>query len=239
MTTSTQPTTSYTDEMEHGGIAVSDSTYLDLKPFSSSPMRRFRESEDSSSWIDTASGSDPMRHFRESEDSSSWIDTASGSDPMRHFLELELNKQMQSYGCVVIAIHRDRKSERTLFQKRNPDAHPDSLTQSNPTKSGPSPVDDFEQGVAGHASPHPDIVDMADRMIQAALDSDLESSEVVIDDDDGMLLLEFTLVNGLVIEAELETSGTLNASVYNEYAEDEPVRYLLNASEEEFIALFM
>lgn len=76
-------------------------------------------------------------------------------------------------------------------------------------------------------------------MIQAALDSDLKSSEVVIDDDDGMLLLEFTLVNGLVVEAELETSGALNASVYNEYAEDEPVRYLLNASEEEFIALFM
>ena len=81
---------------------------------------------------------------------------------------------------------------------------------------------------------------MANRVIQAALNADLNSSEIVHDDDDGMLLLEFTLLkNGLVIEAELGVNGVLNASAYNENDEDEHVRYLLNTTEQEFVALFL
>ena len=152
------------------------------------------------------------------------IRTDSGLEPSQGHLQTHSNSEpIQTLQC----------------QKITLDVESDSFSQSG-YKGISTSLDAFARGVRGNIYPDANTINMANRVIQAALNADLNSSEIVHDDDDGMLLLEFTLLkNGLVIEAELGVNGVLNASAYNENDEDEHVRYLLNTTEQEFVALFL
>ena len=157
--------------------------------------------------------------------------------PLQHWLE----DQMRFNLIARVFIRQIDVQERVHVlhcQRRFPDIFANSESKSH-SRAAPSVLDDFARGVHGYIHPTSDIINMADRMIQAALEAGPRSADIVHDDDDGMLLFEFTLANGLVIEAELEVNGILNASAYNENSRNDQVRYLLNTTEEEFVALFM
>ena len=177
-----------------------------------------------------------IAHFSVTED------TYSGSKPndyalVQHWLE----EQMRFSSFAYVVIKTDSIPGRIdVIQSWMRPSEDSTGSLSQPyLKAHPLPLDDFEQGVHGYIRPRPETVNMASRLIQAGLSANPKSAEIVHDDDDGMLLLEFTLQSGLVVEAELDINGIINASAYGDNAEDEDVKYLLNASENEFVGLFV
>ena len=168
-------------------------------------------------------------------------DTYSGSKPYNYALvQYWLKEQMRFSSFAYVIVKADSIPGRIdVIQSwmRPSEDSTDSLSQPY-FKGYPLFLDDFAHGVHGYIRPSHETVNLASRLIQAALSANLKSAEIVHDDDDGMLLLEFTLQNGLVVEAELDIEGILNASAYGYDTEGEDVRYLLNASENEFVALF-
>ncbi len=101
-------------------------------------------------------------------------------------------------------------------------------------------IQDFSRGK--HDSQRPDgrTIEKASWILRSAFHENVEfqSREIVCASNDGSLLFELIPQSGVVIEAELEPSGTLNASV-SWLSDDNPTQYHLDISDQEFIELFL
>ena len=97
-----------------------------------------------------------------------------------------------------------------------------------------SAVTEFAAGLDG-ALPQGNVVEMAGRIVQAALERTMDPEITV--DVDGALSFDLRLVNGWLLLAELSLDGTLDASVYDDQA-GERVKRLPRATEAELFSLF-
>lgn len=74
-------------------------------------------------------------------------------------------------------------------------------------------VQAFAEGV-GNAQPAPDVVKAASRIAKAAIEKTIEPEISV--DVDGALSFDLRLANGLLLMAELDVHGGLDASIYDD-----------------------
>ena len=105
-------------------------------------------------------------------------------------------------------------------------------------ESAPHPViQEFALGADG-ILPNHDVVNMAERIVQAAIEQTIKPEFSI--DDDGALSVDLRLANGLRMLAELPIDGALDVGVYDDRDADRRAReveYLPNATAEELINL--
>ena len=109
----------------------------------------------------------------------------------------------------------------------------DVLFDTERVKSDPA-IQSFRKGLNG-VYPDPRVTDMAIRITAAALAKTVEPEITV--DVDGALSFDLRLASGLLILAELDLFGELDASVYDD-REGILVRRLPQTTESELIGLF-
>lgn len=100
-------------------------------------------------------------------------------------------------------------------------------------------VSEFAQGVDGMA-PADAVIEMATRVVQAALDSTV-GPEITVDDEEG-IDFHLRLTNGLLVMANVFPDGTIDASVYDD-SQGIPVKTVKRmrrgtATEQDLIHLF-
>ena len=100
-------------------------------------------------------------------------------------------------------------------------------------------VSEFAQGANGVA-PAGAVIEMATRVVQAALDSTV-GPEITVDDEEG-IDFHLRLTNGLLVMANLFFDGTIDASVYDD-SKGIPVKTVKRmrrgtATEQDLIHLF-
>ena len=74
-------------------------------------------------------------------------------------------------------------------------------------------LDEFAAGLDGKL-PEPQVVEMAARIVKAAL-SKTKKADISVDDADGALSFDLELPNGYLMMAELYIDGNIDASVYD------------------------
>ena len=89
----------------------------------------------------------------------------------------------------------------------------------------------------GHEGKRPSasVVSMADRIAKAAFDKTMEPEITV--DVDGALSFDLRLANGWLVLAELDSDGTLDASIYDD-RQGILIKRLPQATDSELIAWF-
>ena len=97
-----------------------------------------------------------------------------------------------------------------------------------------SAVQAFADGVGG-ALPATDVVEIAHRIAMAAIDKTIEPEISV--DVDGALSFDLRLANGLLMMAELEVQGGLDASIYDD-KQGALIKRLRNTTDAELILHF-
>ena len=102
-----------------------------------------------------------------------------------------------------------------------------------------SAIQEFAMGVNGKL-PKADVVDVAARVVQAAVAYTI-GPHITVDDEDGDLNIHLRLTDGLIVMANLFPDGTIDASVYDE--SQLPVKTVKRmrrstTSPEELISLF-
>ena len=102
-----------------------------------------------------------------------------------------------------------------------------------------SAIQEFAMGVNGKL-PKADVVDVAARVVQAAVAYTI-GPHITVDDEDGDLDIHLRLTDGLIVMANLFPDGTIDASVYDE--SQLPVKTVKRmrrstTSPEELISLF-
>ena len=127
-------------------------------------------------------------------------------------------------------IMREWSIEPRFVQERN------ALTASDL----PPVVREFAEGVDG-VRPGREVVAMAGRVVQAAVEYTV-GPEIVVDEDDGSLDFHLRLTDGLLVMANLFPNGTIDASVYDD-SRGVPVKTVkrmrrATTSAEELINLF-
>ena len=95
-------------------------------------------------------------------------------------------------------------------------------------------IREFAEGVDGER-PSPEVVEMARRITLAAVDKTIEPEISV--DVDGALSFDLRLANGLLLMAELEIRGGLDASIYDD-KQGVLIKRLRNATDSELIHHF-
>ena len=95
-------------------------------------------------------------------------------------------------------------------------------------------VQEFAKGV-GDVRPEQAVVEMAQRITLAAIEKTIEPEISV--DVDGALSFDLRLANGLLLMAELEVQGGLDASIYDD-KQGVLVKRLRNTTDTELILHF-
>ncbi len=95
-------------------------------------------------------------------------------------------------------------------------------------------ISEFAEGIDGER-PAPSVVDAANRIAQAAIEKTVQPEISV--DVDGALSFDLRLASGLLLMAELEVQGELDASIYDD-KQGILIKRLRNATGSELIRHF-
>lgn len=148
--------------------------------------------------------------------------------PMYYFILRQMRRQAHlSTGTEIM---REWSIEPRFVQERN------ALTASDL----PPVVREFAEGADG-VRPGREVVAMAGRVVQAAVEYTV-GPEIVVDEDDGSLDFHLRLTDGLLVMANLFPDGAIDASVYDD-SRGVPVKTVkrmrrATTSAEELINLF-
>ena len=121
----------------------------------------------------------------------------------------------------------------TVFPRWSEISSKPSIVRERETDAHPA-IQEFALGLDG-LLPGRSVVEMAGRIVQAALDLTVDPEITV--DIDGALSFDLRLADGWLLLAELTLDGTLDASVYDDRS-GERIKRLPRATEKQLIGLF-